>query len=156
MPVTQPPAGRIEVSDPNNVPELFVSGPFNVMSAGGMVHLTFTTARPNANDIFQGSTAPQFQATVTCRLLMPLEMAQQLTRTLADSLIKASQVPPATPQTVAKPADKSGNFADRRFSDSARWGLVGSALFIPGIRFQLGWCEGRGMLSSLILRTQVA
>jgi hypothetical protein len=45
MPVTQPPAGRIEVSDPNNVPELFVSGPFNVMSAGGMVHLTFTTAR---------------------------------------------------------------------------------------------------------------
>jgi hypothetical protein len=120
MPVTQPPAGRIEVSDPNNVPELFVSGPFNVMSAGGMVHLTFTTARPNANDIFQGSTAPQFQATVTCRLLMPLEMAQQLTRTLADSLIKASQVPPATPQTVAKPADKSGNFADRIFSDSAR------------------------------------
>ena len=120
MPVTQPPAGRIEVSDPNNVPELFVSGPFNVMSAGGMVHLTFTTARPNANDIFQGSTAPQFQATVTCRLLMSLEMAQQLTRTLADSLIKASQVPPATPQTVAKPADKSGNFADRIFSDSAR------------------------------------
>ena len=114
-------SGRIEVSDPNNVPELFVSGPFNVMSAGGMVHLTFTTARPNANDIFQGSTAPQFQATVTCRLLMPLEMAQQLTRTLADRSYQGlRRLPPATPQTVAKPADKSGNFADRRFSDSAR------------------------------------
>jgi hypothetical protein len=119
MPVMQPPAGRIEVSDPNNVPELFVSGPFNIMNSGGMVHLTFTTTRPNANDIFHGKTAPEFQATVTCRLLMPLEMAQQLTRTLADSLIKASQVPPATPQTVAKPTDKPGNFADRR-SDSAR------------------------------------
>ena len=120
MPVMQPPTGPIEVSDPNNVSEQFVSGPFNIMNAGGMVHLTFTTARPNPNDLFQGSTAPEFHATVACRLLMPLEMAQQLTRTLADSLIKASQVPPATPQTVAKPADKSGNFADRRFSDSAR------------------------------------
>ncbi len=76
MPTMQPPAGRIEVSDPNNVPELFVSGPFNIMNTGGMVHLTFTTARPNPNDIFQGSTAPEFRATVTCRLLMPLEMAQ--------------------------------------------------------------------------------
>jgi hypothetical protein len=47
MPTMQPPAGRIEVSDPNNVPELFVSGPFNIMNARGMVHLTFTTARPN-------------------------------------------------------------------------------------------------------------
>ena len=39
MPAMQPPTGPIEVSDPNNVPELFVSGPFNVMSAGGMVQL---------------------------------------------------------------------------------------------------------------------
>ena len=39
MPTMQPPAGRIEVSDPNDVPELFVSGPFNIMNAGGMVHL---------------------------------------------------------------------------------------------------------------------
>ena len=121
MPVTQPPAGRIEVSDPNNAPELFVSGPFNIMNAGGLVHVTFTTARPNANDMFHGNTAPQFQATVTCRLLMPLEMAQQLTRTLADALIKARQ---ATRQTetenATRLAEKSDNFADRIFSDSAR------------------------------------
>jgi hypothetical protein len=40
-----------------------------------MVHLTFTTARPNPNDLFKGSTTPEFQATVACRLLMPIEMA---------------------------------------------------------------------------------
>ena len=70
MPVMQPPTRPIEVSDPNNVPETFVSGPFNIMHAGGMVHLTFTTARPNPNDLIKGSTTPEFQATVTCRLLM--------------------------------------------------------------------------------------
>ena len=40
MPVVQQPTGPIEVSDPNNVPEIFVSGPFNIMNAGGMVHIT--------------------------------------------------------------------------------------------------------------------
>ena len=56
MPVMQPPTGPIEISDPKNVPETFVSGPFNIMNVGGMVHLTFTTARPNPNDLFKGST----------------------------------------------------------------------------------------------------
>ena len=37
MPAIQPPTGPIEISDPNNVPELFVNGPFNVMNVGGMV-----------------------------------------------------------------------------------------------------------------------
>jgi hypothetical protein len=93
MPVMQPPTGPIEVSDPNNFSEQFVSGPFNIMNAGGMVHITFTTARPNPNDVFKGSSAPQVQATVSCRLLMPFEMAEQLTRTLADALIKAGRQP---------------------------------------------------------------
>jgi hypothetical protein len=110
MPTMQPPAGRIEVSDPNNVPELFVSGPFNIMNAGGMVHLTFTTARPNPNALFQGSTAPEFHATVACRLLMPLEMAQQLARTLVESLIKASQ---QTPKPVTEPTGKFDDWSDR-------------------------------------------
>ena len=60
MLVMQPPTGPIEVSDPNNVPETFVSGPFNV-KAGGMVHLTFTAARPNPNDLFKGSTSLGFR-----------------------------------------------------------------------------------------------
>ena len=78
MPVMQRPNSRIEVSDPNSVPEVYVSGPFNVMNAEGMVHLTFTTARPDPNDLFRGSTTPEFHATVACRLLMPLEMALKI------------------------------------------------------------------------------
>jgi len=119
MPVMQPPTGPIEISDPNNVPEQFVSGPFNIMNAGGMMHITLTTARPSLNDLFKGSTAPEFQATVTCRLLMPMEMAEQLTRTLADTLIKATQATRPTP-AVTKPTDKSDDF-DRIFSDSPRF-----------------------------------
>ena len=57
---------------------------------GGMVQITFTTVRPNANDLFAGKSAPKFQGTVICRLLMPTELAQQLVRTLADNLIKAA------------------------------------------------------------------
>ena len=120
MPVMQPPTGPIEITDPNNVPEQFVSGPFNIMNAGGMVHITLTTARPNLNDLFKGSTTPEFQATVACRLLMPFEMAEQLTRTLADTLIKATQAR-ATPETVTKRTDKSDNLSDRIFSDSPRF-----------------------------------
>jgi hypothetical protein len=111
----------LKISDPNNVPETFVSGPFNVMNAGGMVHITFTTARPNSNDVFKGSTTPEFQATVVCRLLMPMEMAQHLTRTLADTVIKASEQTRATPEAVTKPTDKSDNWPDRLSRDSPRF-----------------------------------
>jgi len=70
MPVMLPPTGPIEGSDPNKVSEIFVNGP------GGTVHFTFTAARPNPNDLLKGSTTPEFQAIVACRLLMPMEMAQ--------------------------------------------------------------------------------
>jgi hypothetical protein len=119
MPVMQRPTGPIEITDPNNVPEQFVSGPFNIMNAGGMIHITLTTARPNPNDLLRGSTTPEFQATVACRLLMPMEMAEQLTRTLADTLIKATQASRPTPETAARRTDKSDDF-DRIFSDSPR------------------------------------
>jgi hypothetical protein len=119
MPVMQRPTGPIEITDPNNVPEQFVSDPFNIMNAGGMIHITLTTARPNPNDLLRGSTTPEFQATVACRLLMPMEMAEQLTRTLADTLIKATQASRPTPETAARRTDKSDDF-DRIFSDSPR------------------------------------
>ncbi len=96
MAVMQPPSGPVEISDPNNVPELFINGPFNIVNMGGMVLLTFTTVRPDANDLFSGSNAPKFQGTVACRLLMPREIAQQLVRTVADSLIKAADQPAGT------------------------------------------------------------
>jgi hypothetical protein len=118
MPVMQPPTGPIEVSDPNNVPEQFVSGPFNIMNAGGMVHITLTTARPNPNDLFRGSTTPEFRATVACLLLMPMEMAEHLTRTLANTLIKAAEASRPTPETVTRRTNKSDDF-NRIFSDSA-------------------------------------
>jgi hypothetical protein len=103
MPVMQPPTGPIEVSDPNNVPEIFVSGPFNIMNAGGIVHFTFTAARPNPNDLLKGSTTPEFQAIVACRLLMPLEMAQQLSRTLAGTVSKAAPLTGTMPELVTRP-----------------------------------------------------
>ena len=90
MPAMQPPTGPIEISDPNNITELFINGPFNIINMGGMVQITFTTVRPNANDLFSGRSAPGFRGTVACRLLMPAELAQQLVRTLADNLIKAA------------------------------------------------------------------
>ena len=103
MPVMQQPTGPIEISDPNNVPEQFISGPFNIMNAGGMVHVTLTTARPNPNDLFRGSTTPQFQATIACRLLMPFEMAEQLTRTLFDAVRNAAQPTSTMPEIVTRP-----------------------------------------------------
>jgi hypothetical protein len=121
MPAMQPPTGPIEISDPNNVPEQFISGPFNIMNAGGMVHITLTTARPNPNDLFKGSTTPQFLATVACRLLMPFEMAEQLARTLVDGLIKAKEATHPTPEIgTVRRTEKSDNIADRIFSDSPR------------------------------------
>jgi len=92
MPVMQPPTGPIQIVDPNNVPELFVNGPFNIINMGGMMQITFTTMRPNANDLFSGKSAPEFRGTVACRLLMPAELAEQLVRTVADSLIKAAKL----------------------------------------------------------------
>jgi len=100
MPVMQPPTGPIEVSDPNNVPETFVNGPFNIVKGGGLVHLTFTAARANPSDLFKGSNTPGFQATVTCRLLMPMETAEQLSRTLAEGFGKAAQPTDTRPQII--------------------------------------------------------
>jgi hypothetical protein len=96
MAIMKPPTGPIEISDPNNVPELFINGPFNIINLGSMVQITFTTVRPDANDLFNGNSAPDFRGTVACRLLMPAEMAQQLARTLVSNLIKAADQPTGT------------------------------------------------------------
>jgi hypothetical protein len=109
MPVMQPPKGSIEISDPNNVPELFVNGPFNIMNMGGMVQITLTTMRPNANDLFNGNDAPAFRGTVTCRLLMPAGLAEKLVRTVADALIEGAQS-----SQPAAPTQASGNSATSR------------------------------------------
>jgi hypothetical protein len=87
MAVMQPPTGPIEISDPKNVPEVFINGPFNIINMGGMVQITFTTVRPDANDLFAGKSAPKYQGTVICRLLMPGELAQQLVRTRSRTIL---------------------------------------------------------------------
>ena len=48
MPVMQPPTGPIEVSDPNNVPETFVNGPFNIVKRWrvGASYFHGCTAKP--------------------------------------------------------------------------------------------------------------
>jgi hypothetical protein len=124
MPVMQPPTRPIEVSDPNNVPETFVNGPFNIVKAGGMVHLTFTAARPNPNDLFKGSATPGFQATITCRLVMPLEMAEQLSRTLAGTVSKGTQPNDARPEIIklTDPPEKGKSPGLRRQGPAARRG----------------------------------
>jgi len=61
MPVMQPPTGPIEITDPNNVPDVLINGPFNVMNTGGMVHITFTNVRPDDGDLFSGKNPPRLR-----------------------------------------------------------------------------------------------
>jgi hypothetical protein len=106
------PTGPIDVSDPHNVPEIFFSGPFNIMIAGGIVRFTFTTARANPNGLLKESTTPEFRAVVACRLVMPLEMAQQLSRTLSDPA--ALVIPFESPKlAVIGHVAENGSFAER-------------------------------------------
>jgi hypothetical protein len=101
MPVVHPPTRSIEASDPHNVAETFVNGPFNIVRAAGMVHFAFTAVRPNPSDLFKGGTTPELQATVACRLVMPMEMVEQLTRTLAATFSKAAP-PVGTSSEIVK------------------------------------------------------
>ena len=116
MPVMQLPTGPIEVADPNNVAETFVNGPFNIVKGGGLAHLTFTAVRPNPGDLFKEGNTPGFQATVTCRLLMPLETAEQLSRTLAEAFSKPARPTDTRPQII-KLTDPPGKGPRPRATD---------------------------------------
>ena len=61
MVTTDAPARPVEISDPNNVPETVVNGPFNIMRMGAMVLFTFTVMRPDATAIFSGNKNPPAQ-----------------------------------------------------------------------------------------------
>jgi hypothetical protein len=71
-----------------------------------LVYFYGFTAKPN--DLFKESTTPGFQATVTRRLLMPLEMAVQLSRTLAGTFSNAAQPTGTRPEIIklAEPPEK--------------------------------------------------
>jgi hypothetical protein len=116
MPVMQPSTAPIEITDPNNVPDVLINGPFNIMNNGGMVHITFTNVRPDDGDLFSGKNPPRLRGAVACRLLMPAAVANQLVRTLADVLIKAAQTSePAPNQTESKPPASSRPFGPISF-----------------------------------------
>jgi hypothetical protein len=86
MPIMHVPTGPVEVSDPNNVPELFVNGPFNIMNLGTMVQITFTTVRPDIGEVIAGNSTPKFRGIVASRILVPIEMARELVRILGQNL----------------------------------------------------------------------
>lgn len=92
MPIMQAPTGPVGVSDPNNLPELFVNGPFNIMHMAAMVQITFTTIRPDIGDVIAGNSAPKFGGVVASRILMPAELAQELVRALGQNLAAAGPV----------------------------------------------------------------
>jgi hypothetical protein len=143
MPVMQPPTGPIEIANPNN-------RPFNVINMGGMMQITFTTMRPNANDLFSGKDAPEFRGTVARRLLMPAGLAEQLVRTVADSLIKAAKSSGPTPPARARNDPLSRDREDSRAAFAALYdsseGLVRRRNRQPEI--QATWRRRRAACSS--------
>jgi hypothetical protein len=86
MEKAQSPSVAVEITDPLNVPETVVSGPFNILRAGAMVSLTFTVVRPDPAALFAGDKNPPNKGVVAARLLMPAQMAEELARLLSQNL----------------------------------------------------------------------
>ena len=86
MVTTNAPARPVEISDPNNVPETVVNGPFNIMRMGAMVLFTFTVVRPDTTAVFAGNSNPPSKGVVATRILMPTQMAEELMRAIAQTL----------------------------------------------------------------------
>ena len=93
MVTTKAPTGRVEISDPNNVPETLVNGPFNIVRMGAMISFTYTAVRPDATAIFAGDANPAYRGVVAARITMPTQMAEELLRTLGQTL--GAIAPPA-------------------------------------------------------------
>lgn len=86
MATTDVPARPVEISDPNNVPETVVNGPFNIMRMGAMAMFTFTVMRPDVTAVFSGNKSPPSKGVVAARILMPTQMAEELMRVVAQTL----------------------------------------------------------------------
>src|SRR5215831_12121711 len=94
MPVMQPPTGPIQC--PRDIRQWPLQ--YRERWRVGASYFHGCTAKPS--DLFKGSNMPGFQATVTCRLLMPMETAEQLSRTLAEAFSKAAQPTDTRPQII--------------------------------------------------------
>jgi len=93
MEVIHAPTGPVEISDPNNVPEIVATGPFNIMRMGAMVLFTFTVVRPDTNAVFAGSKNPPYEGVVAARILMPTQMAEELVGVLGQTLAVPAPAP---------------------------------------------------------------
>jgi hypothetical protein len=86
-------AGPVQISDPNNVSELVVNGPVNIMRTGDMIMFTFTVVRPDTTAVFAGDKNPTYKGVVAARIVMPTQMAQELARLLGQNLAAAVPTP---------------------------------------------------------------
>lgn len=75
-----------KVTDPNHIAETFVNGPFSLNINNGIAVLTFTTARPDLQQSMSGKQATDYEAPVTLRVAMPLNMLVEVRNLLQRSV----------------------------------------------------------------------
>ena len=79
------------VTDPDNVPETFCDGQFNVTVHGPFAILTFTQVRPEPGALFKDGTV-NTQAVVRARIMITLDKLVAL-RDLLNRIIKQPDIP---------------------------------------------------------------
>ena len=82
---------QLTVTDPDNVPELFCDGPFNVSILGNLAFLTFTHVRPDATRLLRDGTVEP-QSVVRARIVITVENLTAL-RDLLNRVIQAPDTP---------------------------------------------------------------
>jgi hypothetical protein len=92
MQTIESPTNPIEISDPKNISETWVNGPFNIMNLGGTVLITFIVTRPDIGEILAGKQTPTFKGAVAARIMMPIQMAGELVRVLGQNLATTGPV----------------------------------------------------------------
>jgi hypothetical protein len=86
MATTKAAPAPVEITDPNNIPETVITGPFNIMRTDAMVLFTFTVVRQDATEVFAGNNSPSSKGVVAARILMSTQLAEELSRVLTQNL----------------------------------------------------------------------
>ena len=92
MQTIESPTTPIEISDPKNISETWVNGPFNIINLGGTILITFIVARPDIGEMLAGKQTPTFKGTVAARIMMPIQIAGELVRVLGQNLATTGPV----------------------------------------------------------------
>ncbi|MCW5692496.1 MAG: hypothetical protein KIT48_09030 [Pseudolabrys sp.] len=80
------PIGPPAVSDPHKITETFVNGPISLNIVNGLATLTLTTIRPDLHQAMSGAQVSNYDASVSARLVMPLNMLLEMKQLLNRSL----------------------------------------------------------------------